>query len=61
MSTPLGAQTVGDCVRVFSAGTVTFGRATAMTDEGFALVQGGMRRSFTYRGHGLLLGARVAF
>ena len=39
----------GGRVRVSVDGNELIGRATAMTDEGFEFVQGGMRRSFTYR------------
>ena len=39
----------GGRVRVSVDGNELIGRATAMTDEGFEVVQGGMRRSFAYR------------
>jgi len=49
MSTPLGAQTVGDRVRVFSAGTVNIGRITGVNDEGFELANNDLHQSFAYR------------
>ncbi len=39
----------GGRVRVSVDGSEIIGRATAMTDDGFELVQGGMRRTFAYR------------
>ncbi|MXX56091.1 MAG: hypothetical protein F4106_09080 [Gemmatimonadetes bacterium] len=49
MSTPLGAQTVGDRIRVFSAGIVTFGRVTGVNNEGFEVANDDLHRSFAYR------------
>ena len=49
MSTPLGAQIVGDRVRVFSAGTMTIGEITGLSDEGFELANDDLHRSFAYR------------
>ena len=46
VSTPLGAQVVGDSVRVFSGASLTVGRITGLSDEGFELASG---QFFAYR------------
>ena len=46
VSTPLGAQIVGDSVQVFSADTTIIGQITGLSDEGFEFANG---RSFAYR------------
>ena len=48
MSTPLGAQTVGDRVRVFSGGTTIVGRITGLSNGGFELANDDLHQSFAY-------------
>ena len=45
---PLQAQSVGDRLRVFVADSTFVGSVTAVSDEGFELVQGRILRSFNY-------------
>ena len=49
VSTPLGAQIVGDRVRVFSADTTIIGQITGLSDEGFEFANDELHRSFAYR------------
>ena len=49
MSAPLGAQTVGDRVRVSSGDTRLVGRITGLSADGFELANDDERRAFAYR------------
>ena len=48
-SDPLGAQEIGDRVRMFTADTTVVGDILRLSDEGFEFANDGLRQSFAYQ------------